>query len=208
MTRVSPLSGNSGELVLLDACCLINLFATGRVREILSSLPYSFAAARHVVEEEVLEIEAVPGVGTGTDRETLRPRIAALIETGILAKLEISSSEEQMELVRFATELDDGEAETLALALTRGGRVATDDKKAIRVAEEAWASNPAGRGAPCLRTSELLFEWADLRGIEDAELARILRDVARRASFLPPKSDPHFNRWLALLGGLGARSSC
>lgn len=198
---MSPSSGKGGELVLLDACCLINLFATGRVREILTALPYKFAAARYVAEEEVLEIEAVPvdGTGAGADRETLRPRIAALIETGILTKLEISSSEEQVEVVRFAAELDDGEAETLALALTRGGRVATDDKKAIRVAGEAWASNPAGRSAPCLRTSELVFEWADLKGIEDAELARILRDVARRASFLPPKSDPYFKRWMELL---------
>jgi len=198
---VSPLSGKSGGLLLLDACCLINLFATGRIDEILTALPYRFAAARYVAEEEVLEIEAVPdgGTGAGTDRMTLRPRIAGLIETGILSKLEISSGEEQVELVRFAAELDDGEAETLALAWVRGGRVATDDKKAIRVAEEAWASNPAGRRAPCLRTSELVFEWADLKEIEDAELARILRDVARRASFLPPKSDPHFKRWLALL---------
>ena len=200
---MSPPSGKGGELVLLDACCLINLFATDRVKEILEALPYEFAVARYVAHEEVLEIDAVPdgGMGVGTDRETLRPRIAALIESGNLTKLEISSSDEQGKLLRFAAELDDGEAETLALALKRGGRVATDDKKALRVAEEAWAqeSNSAGRSAPCLRTSELLFEWANLRGIEDAELARILRHVARRASFLPPRSDPHFDRWMELL---------
>jgi hypothetical protein len=202
VTKVSPVSGKSKELVLLDACCLINLFATDLVTEILEALPYKFAAARYVAEEEVLEIEAVPGdegSGGDTDRVVLRPRITELIDKGILSKLEISSSDERVELVRFAAELDDGEAETLALALTRGGRVATDDKKAIRVAEEAWASNTVSRSAPCLRTTDLIFEWADLKEIEDADLARILRDIARRASFLPPKSDPHFERWMELL---------
>lgn len=201
---MSPPAGTSGGLLLLDACCLINLFATGRIDEILTALPYRFAAGRYVAEEEVLKIETVPGdegSGGGTGRVVLRPRITELIETGILTKLEISSGAERRELVRFAAELDDGEAETLALASVHGGRVATDDKKAIRVAGEAWSrkSNPAARSAPCLRTSELVFEWADRKGIEDAELARILRDVARRASFLPPRSDPHFERWMELI---------
>jgi len=203
---MSPPSGKTEGLVLLDACCLINLFASGRVEEILKALPHDFAVARYVAEEEVLEIEAIAGedsedTGARVERVILRSRIAALIENGTLTKLEISSVAEQNELIRFASQLDDGEAHTLALALTRGGRVATDDKKAIRVAEDAWdqASSPAGAAIPCLRTSELLFEWANEAGIADPELAPVLRAITRRATFLPPKSDPHFERWMSLL---------
>lgn len=190
-------------LVLLDACCLINLFATGRAPEILEALPYGFAVARYVATEEVLEI--------GTDRraeedaernrESVNPLIAELIEMGALAELDVSSADEERELVRFAARLDDGEAHTLALAVTRGARVATDDKKAIRVFQEAVraGSAPVKPEDVCLRTSELVFGWADVKGVAEAELARTVRAVAYRASFFPPRVDPHFDRWMDLL---------
>lgn len=192
-----------GGLVLLDACCLINLFASGSAEEILRALPYRWAVARYVLEEEILEIEAeddAPDEPTATDvgRLPLRPTLVGLIERGVLAKLELGSREEEAELVRFAAELDDGEAHTCALAITRQGRVATDDKKAIRVLRAAW-SERGHDGDPVLRTSDLLFSWANARQIARRDLVRIVRAIARRASYFPPKTDPRFERWIELL---------
>jgi predicted nucleic acid-binding protein len=181
-----------GDLVLLDACCLINLFATGRVEEILDSLPHRFAVARYVVEEEVLEIAGEE------ERVSLHPLLAELVGKGVLEKLDIESEEEEAELVRFAAELDDGEAHTCALAIVRRALVATDDKKAIRVFRSAWEGH--GREEePVLRTSEPLFTWARARELEEPVIGRIVRAIARRASFFPPRNDPHFERWMALL---------
>ena len=45
---------SSEERVFLDACCLINLFASGRAEEILAGLPHRFAVARYVVEDDTL----------------------------------------------------------------------------------------------------------------------------------------------------------
>lgn len=190
-----------GDLVLLDACCLINLFATGHAEEILEALSHRFAVARYVLEAEMLEIGAE---GDDADspaeagRVSLHPRLAELVERGILERLDVATEEEKTELVRFAAELDDGEAHTCALALVRGARVATDDKKAIRVVRVAWRSR-GQEEEPVLRTSDLLFSWAQARGIGETYLVRIVRIVARRASFFPPRDDPHFERWMELL---------
>lgn len=202
---MSSSSEGGEELVLLDACCLINLFATGRAEEILEALPYRFAVARYVAEKEVLEIGAgdEPRTDTGEQHERmpLRPPIEALIRKGTLTQLDIASPEEHRQLVRFAAHLDDGEAHTSALAFVRAARVATDDRKAIRVLREASSAMelPPPGGEPCIRTSELLFEWAEAKQTEVAEMARIVSALARRASFIPPQSDPHRERWVKLL---------
>lgn len=195
-----------GDLVLLDACCLINLFASGHGEEILRALPYRWAIARYVVEEEILEIE-VEGLEKGDEpsssdrgRLPLRPLLAELLEKGLMEELDVGSEEEQAELVRFAAELDDGEAHTCALAIVRHGRVATDDRKAIRVLRSAWKSR-GHEGEPVLRTSELLFSWADAQRIARPNLVRIVRAIARQASFFPPRSDPYLERWMELLSG-------
>jgi hypothetical protein len=190
-----------GDLVVLDACCLINLFATGRTEEILRALPHRWAVARHVVEEEVLEIDSekrdeAPGSDRG--RVSLYPLLAELVEDGVLEQLDIDSQEEEAELVRFAAELDDGEAHTCALAIVRGGRVATDDRKAIRTFPSAWDAH-GHESTAVLRTSEVLFAWADAQDLVKPDLIRIVRSIARRASFIPPKSDPYFERWMELL---------
>lgn len=197
----SPREGR-GDLVFLDACCLINLFATGRAEEILKALPHRFAVAGYVVEEEVLEIdveERDEASASESGRVSLHPLLADLVRKGVLEKLDITLEEEEAQLVRFAAHLDDGEAHTCALALVRAARVATDDKKAIRVLRSAWE----GQGQvkePVLRTSELLFSWARGHGVDETEIGRIVQAIARRASFFPPRNDPHFKRWMALLG--------
>jgi hypothetical protein len=185
-----------GDLVVLDACCLINLFASGSAEEILRALPYRWAVARYILEEEILEIEE-PSIADAA-RVPLRPLLTHLLQSEALQALDIASPEEETELVRFAAELDDGEAHTCALAITRQGRVATDDRKAIRVLRSAWADR-GHDGEPVLRTSDLLFSWADARQIARRDLIRAVRSIARRASYFPPKSDPHCERWMELL---------
>lgn len=196
--------GSGGGLVLLDACCLINLFATGRAEELLAGLPYELAVSGYVAADEVLEIDSIQPDEAGDPvaqehpRLALRPLISDLADRGVLELMNLETAEEERELVRFARDLDDGEAHTAALAVTRGARVATDDRKAIRVLRAAWRER-GDTGDPILRTSQLLFPWAEALGLADDELARLLRDVARRASFFPPRDDPHVQRWMELL---------
>ena len=116
-----------------------------------------------------------------------------------MTSIGVTTPDEQRELIRFAVDLDDGEARTCALAMTRNARVATDDKKAIRVLRAAVGEEAGSDDDPCLRTSELLFDWAEREQVPEADLVQIVRSIARNATFLPPRSDPHFDRWMKLL---------
>lgn len=195
---------DEGKLYFLDACCLINLFATERFEEILDALPHRFAVARYVAEEEVLGIRPNLGVVPSPppkERIPLNPRITELARGDHLELLDVSTAEEEVELVRFAARLDDGEAHTLALAITRNAGIVTDDRKALRVFEEV--AREQGQKPDILRTSGLLFAWVHAKSIAEAELVEIIGAIARRASFFPPKTDPHFERWVKLLQKAG-----
>jgi hypothetical protein len=73
---------------------------------------------------------------------------------------------------------------TAALALHRGGVVATDDRKARK--EIAARAPQVGLSS----TAELLHAWATTAGVDSATLARALEDVRTRAQFLPRSHDP------------------
>jgi hypothetical protein len=149
-------------LVLLDACCIINLFATERVEEILSCLPCRFATSRLVATQEGLES---------------------------LTLLDLLTEREKSDFIRFAAELDEGEASICALAVSRGGGVATDDRKALRL---------LGQVAPAVRTiqtPELFYDWAHVSRVPEREVTDALRAVRHRARFYPRRDAPRFEWW-------------
>ena len=76
------------------------------------------------------------------------------IDSGLLSLCQPDTSEEATLFVRYATLFrSDGEAMCLALAESRGWLIATDDRKAIRVAQQA--------GLTVLSCPELIKTWAD-----------------------------------------------
>jgi hypothetical protein len=175
------------QLLLLDACCLINLLATGRMEEILGILPFRCATSRLVATKEVLAIAGDADAGAPIEREIIPP--STLESSRNLSLLDLSTDQELEDFVRFAAYLDDGEASICALVLSRGGGVATDDRKALRVLR---------REAPqvfTVQTPELLHDWARLAEISSSELYRVLRLVEWRARFRPRRDAPKFEWW-------------
>lgn len=159
--------------MFLDACCLINLFATGRLEAILEILPYRFATSSLVADEEVLRVGERPGI--------------ELQAPDLLRVVAITGESEQAELVRFAMELDDGEASVCALATARGGGVATDDRKALRV---------LGRvGVQVLQTPELLYEWSIRSRASHEEIRQVLTSIRAQGRFYPRRDAPCFPWW-------------
>ena len=174
--------------VLLDACCLINLLATGRIAEILDALPYRFGVSELVAEKEVLGL-APSQEAAGDPSPTPRDLLASLVRADLLEVLALRTAEEASAFVRFATALDDGEASVCALAVVEGAAIATDDRKAIRLLGE-WA--PEVR---VIQTPELLFEWAIATNQQSAEIRRVLTAVRERARFVPRKGSPGAEWW-------------
>jgi len=192
-------------LVLLDACCVINLLASGVIEEVFDAVPASFAVARLVAEDEVLFVaeeddaqpddaqpegdEAAAGSGESARLDRERLDLMPLTERGRLEVMELGTREEHETFVELALQLDDGEAMTAALAIHRGGEVATDERKAIRLLE--GRSPPV----PLRRTSALLRMWVRRRRVPEERVREVLRRIQRRASFTPPRDDPEVEWW-------------
>lgn len=176
-----------GSLLLLDACCLLNLLATDRMEDILDRLPYEFATSRLVLNREVLTLARTGSPEAPLVREVISPE--RLERSASLTVLDLATEAEMNELVRLTAEMDDGEASVCALAVSRGGAVATDDRKALRVLDRRFPQ------IPTIQTPELLREWAHLAQVPHGEIVSILRAVQRRARFFPRRGAPRFEWW-------------
>ncbi len=178
------------SVLLLDACSLLNLYASRHLGEILKTLPARFA----VVERVMCETLYVQRGGTGEDADKRDPvEIAPLIEQCLLRVLSFETEQEMTVFLEFATQLDDGEAMTCALAYIHGYDVVTDDKKALRL---------LGRHASHLvryGTLDVLQAWADEGDVSDMILRTTLKDIRERASYFPGTSHPRYSWWANLL---------
>ena len=171
---------------LIDACSLLNLYASRHIQEILQTLPFAFAIAKKVFEEAIY----IRRGGSGEDADERDPIDLSPLQTAnLLEIISPESEEEQAAYVAFATRLDDGEAMTCALALQRGDDIVTDDKKAIRILQN---EAPHIR---CHSTLPLIKKWAEISGITDQMLKPILIDVRKRARYSPPRSHPLCEWW-------------
>ena len=83
----------------------------------------------------------------------------------------------------------------LALAERRGWVVATDDRKAIRVAQQA--------GLTVASCPELVKAWAAATTPSQAVLKKVLQDIQVLAQFQPNPSMPEHGWWVAQVAKAG-----
>ena len=176
--------------IVLDASCLLNLYATGFLREIASTID-----ARLEVVDYVLEREAIytwlPDAASGRD-EPVPVDVSSLIAEGLVHVVGLEDIAEQATFVELATLVDDGESITGALAFHRGCSVATDDRKARRVFGERIPS------VRLVSTLELLKLWADTGRTTDNDLRAAMIAMRSGASYIPSSRDPLFEWWAAI----------
>jgi len=167
----------------------VNLFATGQARNILSMDRYSFAICSAVKDEAIFlrptEPQAPPEL----------VRLEPFIEPGILSVLHLQTEEEETLFIDYASQLDDGEAMSIALAVSRRALLATDDQKARRIFVEE--TNDATR---LLFTSQILKAWATSNPIGKDQLKTILTQVTLHARFFPAKYDVEYQWWTKAIG--------
>lgn len=177
------------EVLALDACCVINLSATRRMGEILGAVGHRCVVPAYVAHEEAL--------GLGRDGEDADDRepidLSPLVNAAHLEIREMTNAEERREFVRFAVDLDDGEAWTCALAKLENGIVATDDRKTLRLLDK--------EGIPTLQTPEILHSWAKHCAVPSAQVREALERVERFATFRPRRQAPFFEWWREHIDG-------
>ncbi len=171
---------------VIDTCVLINLLATERMVEICRLIaPLCLVCS--AVSAESLYLRSLEPDGK------LEPiNLSPLFANGTLTSCKIEEPAEENLYVSYALELDDGEAMSLALAHARNLALATDERKARRLARE---------NAPRIKlisTAEIVHAWAKDKRREEAISA--VRVISARARFQPPDSYPLANWWNGLLG--------
>ena len=169
--------------VVVDACCMINLYAAGGLRKRLSLLGGRWYVPTAVVVEALyVHIEQADGT-----IEKSAIDLQSFVDDGTLLSCTVESAEELELYVDLATRIGDGEAMALAIAKSRGWTLWTDDRKAKRITD--------GLSVSVLTTPDLVKRWADSTILSRDELRDTLRLIEDRAHFFPAASHPLHSWW-------------
>lgn len=174
--------------LVLDACVLLNLIASDRASGIL------LAQDRRILVGERAAKESFYLRSADDPLERLPVDLSTLFDATILEAVSIEGEDETGLFIDLAAELDDGEAELLAVALIRGYTVATDDRKARRV----LSSHSTGE-VDLLSTPEIVHGWVERCSVDNDEARTTLENIRRRASYCPPSTDPCSAWWNKIL---------
>lgn len=174
------------EIVVLDACVLLNLFASGRVEEILRSLPFRWLVASPVCKEALWYLS--PSARDAHRLERQEICFDPLIAAGRLERVDLTAPEEAA-FVELAKHLGDGEAASGALAIGKSASVATDDLKAIQLF--ARLQPPL----PTIETGAILKWWEDRSGASRKEVAAALHSIRRGSRFSPRANSIDADWW-------------
>lgn len=171
----------------IDACCLIDLFASGHVDAILRAAGHTWHLPV-AVQSEVKYVRQ-------PDPENPGRLIAApvdldpLVQSGVLALCQPNNPQEMDLFTQYAVQFrSDGEAMCLALAQARGWIIATDDRKAIRISLQA--------GLTVISCPQLLKSWVDVIRPNRATLLKALNDIQLLSQFRPYPTLPHHQWWI------------
>ena len=177
---------------VIDACCLIDLLASGHAEAILRAGGYAWHLPAAVQQAEVQHVRRYDPAQPGAFLSVLVD-LSPHLTSGLLIPCHPDDPQEQAHFVHYATIFrSDGEAMCLALAESRGWVVATDDRKAIRVAGQA--------GLTVISCPQLVKAWADATQPDPATIVQVLTDIQTLAKFRPNPSMPELTWWVSRLG--------
>jgi predicted nucleic acid-binding protein len=174
------------DCIILDACCIINLFASRQTRAILETIPKSLSVAAYVKDHEVLKIYSGPidSVQESYELIDLQP----FIEDNLLILVDIETDVEAETYINLAARLDDGEAITGAIALNRNWAIATDDSASVRL----FQSNAPD--TPIVSTLDLVKYWVDTNEPNEDIIRAALLNIRVRGRYEPHRNHP-LNEW-------------
>jgi hypothetical protein len=196
----------------MDACCLINLRAAGCIlvpgpssQDVIPrrkgraasppSVTHPLDLMLHVpdnVLREALRLDQ-PDEDDPTKLVPIPLDLESLIAQGILHACKLEDDEERDRFVQFATELDDGEAACLAIAVQRGWVLGSDDRIAARLA--------LSLGVNVMTTEQLVKRWAEPTDANPSEIGRVLRNIQTYGHYTPRRTSPLREWWLEHASG-------
>lgn len=174
---------------ILDACVLINLLASGEIEEMLRAYASDTLICTAVEGESIY-------LRTDDPKTPFVPiDLGPLIASGLLTVCRIEGDDEAELYVDYTSVLDDGEAMSLAIALSRGFWLATDERKTRRLFLET-----ANMSDHLTSTSALVRRWAEDNAIPIDRVKAALSNIEKRARYQPPTTDANYQWWMDSCG--------
>jgi predicted nucleic acid-binding protein len=170
---------------IVDACCFINLYASGDLRGFLTIQKWEW----HIPHVALAEALYIRGTDENGDRALIPIDATPYVEDGLLSVAEARTDEETEQYVQLAGALDDGEAMALAIAHCRNWLLATDDRKARRLAGEL--------GVEVVTTPELMRQWSKLGRLSRARIKLLLNNIQVSANFIPGENAAEYDWWMS-----------
>src|SRR5258708_3495953 len=175
--------------VILDACVIINLYASGHMQSILESIPKPVSIAAYVHKMEAQRIYTGPDDDVAKETELIN--LQSFVDGKLLQVVPLEDGPEAAAAVSFsaATRLDTGETISAAIAIHRSWSLATDDKMAISF---------FARKAPQLHlisTPQLLKHWVDLIHPHSTVTSLVVENIRKRARYQPHHDHSLYEWW-------------
>lgn len=172
------------RFTLLDACAVVNLYATRHIDEILASMGRPVA----IVAVVAREAQFVWRGGTGDGAREREPvDLQPFFDDGLLSVIASDDEDELLTFIDLTAVIGEGEAMTAAVAIHRGCVVVTDDRKASR--------ELTARGVSLRTSLELVRAWHETAGVPDAVLRIALADLRQRGTYEPGRTHPLRGWW-------------
>lgn len=174
--------------IVADASAVISLVASGAAREILAALPATVRVTRAVVRE----------LETGRPKWLTSETLDRLIADGRIEVVDLDEAGlnhfESLVVGAAVDTLDDGEAATIAYALTSGAVALIDERKAWRICEQNFP-NLVVQSTVSLLTGSAAEGTLGIAGVGDALFNALtcgrmrvrLPDVERVVAILGPE---------------------
>lgn len=176
------------DYIILDACVLMNLYASGQMESVLAAISETFTVAIYVMKFEALSVYKTSKYDAPNNREPVQ--IQSLIDKGLLLVVDLESDAEKISFISFSAQrLDDGEAITMAIARHRNWAVATDDRRAKRIINSYYDH------IQIVSTPELIKHWIECEKPAQDLVSQVISNIETRANYLVGKKHPLYEWW-------------
>jgi hypothetical protein len=181
----------SRDGVILNACCLRNIYASECMVAILEALPIPTMIARIVYEEQPLRIlrENQEREGFVMEHIDLQP----MLNAGLLVMASLTSEAEEAMMIDLAAVLEDDEATTAALSQLRGRAIGVDGPATTVLLRQHLPD------IQIVSTPILIQHWIEYSRPPSRALRAALQNIHQGTGYAPPVHHPLYPWWQEVL---------
>jgi predicted nucleic acid-binding protein len=171
--------------IVIDTCCLINLYASGRFAELISSNMDQAVIPAKVFDESLYIRQPSSDDPEVLENEAIELQVIKKLPNVIITDL--LGSEELEKFIDLTSLIDDGESACIAIAYCRELCIASDDRKAQKVAQEHNIS--------CTSTPKIIKTWSSTKNITKPDILQVIHNIERFANYSPHHTSEYYAWW-------------